>query len=134
MLHCFEVMCMLLQHEISMAMSANYFCLIFNKNTSSLSFFLSLCLSLHLFICLPVCLSVCLSISLLKPEPIGPELPKFEPTGLGPKPSGSGLSLFSKSLSPSPTHPQFSCYLLPFGSFTRKSDFALGQFIIEKKE
>ncbi len=66
MLHCFEVMCMLLQHEISMAMSANYFCLVFNRNTCSLS--LSLCLSVYLsvylslYVCLSAYLSLCLSV------------------------------------------------------------------------
>ena len=80
-----------------------------------LSFFLSVSLSICLSVCLPVllCLSVCpsitlsacLCISLLKPEPIGPELHKFGPAGLRPKPRpvwARACSLFSKSLSSSP--------------------------------
>jgi hypothetical protein len=80
-------------------------------------FFLSVCLSVHLFICQPACsvcpsvslsisLSACLSIYLLKPEPVGPESPKFGPARLGLKPRpirAWACSLFSKRLSQSPT-------------------------------
>ncbi len=74
-----------------------------------LSVSLSICLSVYLpvlFVCLSLCLPVCLCISLLKPEPIGPELPKFGPAWLRPKPRpvrAQACSLFSKSLSSSPT-------------------------------
>jgi hypothetical protein len=73
--------------------------------TSTLSLFLSICLS----VCLPdsvslsISLSACLSISLLKPEPVMPELLKFGPAELGPKARpvrARACSLISKSQSP----------------------------------